>query len=144
MSIIISWLSKIALSKIISYIKNNKKEFIMFGIVMIFIIIIFFLLIKIKHHKSNIKTLENKIDTLIISNELLNDNVLKLSNDMIINKSFEKIIYKVIYKTNDIYYTNREDIELKEEKRDAFYFNKIFNIGEDNTKGGQMPWQLYI
>lgn len=139
MSIIISWLSKIALSKIISYIKNNKKEFIMFGIVMIFIIIIFFLLIKIKHHKSNIKTLENKIDTLIISNELLNDNVLKLSNDMIINKSFEKIIYKVIYKTNDIYYTNREDIELKEEKRDAFYFNKIFNIGEDNTKGGQMP-----
>ena len=139
MSIIISWLSKIALSKIISYIKNNKKEFIMFGIIMIFIIIIFFLLIKIKHHKSNIKTLENKIDTLIISNELLNDNVLKLSNDMIINKSFEKIIYKVIYKTNDIYYTNREDIELKEEKRDAFYFNKIFNIGEDNTKGGQMP-----
>ena len=138
MSIIISWLSKIALSKIISYIKNNKKEFVMFGIVMIFIIIIFFLLIKIKHHKSNIKTLENKIDTLIISNELLNDNVLKLSNDMIINKSFEKIIYKVIYKTNDIYYTNREDIELKEEKRDAFYFNKIFNIGEDNAKGGQM------
>ena len=130
MSIIISLLSKIAIKKIWNYIKDNKKEFIMIAIILIFVSIIFFLLIRIRIHKSNIVTLENQIDTLIISNELLNDNITKYSNDIIINKSFEKVVYKIIYKTNDIYYTNADDIELKEDKREAFYFNKIFS-GDD-------------
>jgi hypothetical protein len=131
MSIIISLLSKIAIKKIWNYIKDNKKEFIMIAIILIFVSIIFFLLIRIRIHKSNIVTLENQIDTLIISNELLNDNITKYSNDIIINKSFEKVVYKIIYKTNDIYYTNADDIELKEDKREAFYFNKIFSAGDD-------------
>ena len=113
------------------YIKNNKKEFILIAIILIFVFIIFYLLIRIGIHKSNIETLGTKIDTLIVSNELLNDNITKYSNDLIINKSFEKVVYKIIYKTNDIYYTNADDIELKEEKREAFYFNKIFSAGDD-------------
>ncbi len=76
MSIIAGWLSKIALSKIISYIKNNKKEFIMFGIVMIFIFIIFYLLIRIKMHKNAIDKLEDEIEILEMTNALYQNQII--------------------------------------------------------------------
>lgn len=121
MSIIISWLSKIALSKVIKYFKGNKIDFLLFIIVSVCFIVIIVMYFKIQKSNVIIDNLEAEITNLSISNNLLNDDILKLSNDMIINKSFSNTIIKIIYKTNDIYYTNADDIELKLEKRDDFY-----------------------
>lgn len=121
MSIIVGWLSKIALSKVIKYLKENKSEFLLFIIVAICFIIIVVMYFKIQRGEAVIDSLEEEITNLSISNNLLNDDILKLSNDMIINKSFSNTIIKIIYKTNDIYYTNADDIELKLNKRNDFY-----------------------
>lgn len=121
MSIIVGWLSKIALSKVIKYLKENKSEFLLFIIVAICFIVIIVMYFKIQRSEAVIDNLEEEITNLSINNNLLNDDILKLSNDMIINKSFSNTIIKIIYKTNDIYYTNADDIELKLDKRDDFY-----------------------
>lgn len=96
-------------------------------LIFICLITILALFIENKKKDKNIIQLSEEITNLHISNSLLNDNVLKLSNDMIINKSFTNIIFKIVHHTNDIYYTNEDDIELKIEKRNNFYFNEIMN-----------------
>lgn len=103
---------------------TNKWTYICL-LIFICLITILALYIENKKKDKNIIQLSEEITNLSISNNLLNDNVLKLSNDMIINKSFTNIIFKIVHHTNDIYYTNEDDIELKIEKRNDFYFNEI-------------------
>lgn len=105
---------------------TNKWTYICL-LIFICLITILALFIENKKKDKNIIQLSEEITNLHISNSLLNDNVLKLSNDMIINKSFTNIIFKIVHHTNDIYYTNEDDIELKIEKRNDFYFNEIMN-----------------
>lgn len=105
---------------------TNKWTYICL-LIFICLITILALYIENKKKDKNIIQLSEEITNLSISNNLLNDNVLKLSNDMIINKSFTNIIFKIVHHTNDIYYTNEDDIELKIEKRNDFYFNEIMN-----------------
>lgn len=105
---------------------TNKWTYICL-LIFICLITILALFIENKKKDKNIIQLSEEITNLHISNSLLNDNVLKLSNDMIINKSFTNIIFKIVHHTNDIYYTNEDDIELKIEKRNNFYFNEIMN-----------------
>lgn len=105
---------------------TNKWTYICL-LIFICLITILALYIENKKKDKNIIQLSEEITNLSISNNLLNDNVLKLSNDMIINKSFTNIIFKIVHHTNDIYYTNEDDIELKIEKRNDFYFNEIMS-----------------
>lgn len=121
MSIIISWLSKIALSKVIKYFKENKIEFLLSIIISICFIVILVMYFRLQKSEAIIDNLESEITNLSISNNLLNDDILKLSNDMIINKSFSNSLIKIIYRTNDIYYTNADDITSKFDMRNNFY-----------------------
>lgn len=105
---------------------TNKWTYFILTIV-ISLLVITYLIVDIKKKDKTIVRLSNDITNLSISNTLLNDDILKLSNDMKINKSFSNTVIKIIYRTNDIYYTNADDIELKLDKRNDFY--NIFHSG---------------
>lgn len=100
------------LKKLFSIITNKWIYFILLMIVCF--LTISYLIVENKKK-------DKDIINLSISNTLLNDDILKISNDMRINKSFSNTVIKVVYRTNDIYYTNADDIELKLDKRDDFY-----------------------
>lgn len=68
MSIIAGWLSKIALSKVIKYLKENKAEFILFIIVSICFTIILFMFIRLKSNDRYIDKLNIKIEALTTTN----------------------------------------------------------------------------
>lgn len=68
MSIIAGWLSKIALSKVIKYLKENKAEFILFIIVSICFTIILFMFIRLKSNDRYIDELNIKIEALTTTN----------------------------------------------------------------------------
>lgn len=68
MSIIAGWLSKIAISKILSYIKNNKREFILFAIVMFCFGIILFMTMRLIHRKKQVEKLNIQIERLEATN----------------------------------------------------------------------------
>lgn len=68
MSIIVGWLSKIALSKVIKYFKENKIEFLLFIIVSICFIVIVLMYFRIKSSDRQIDKLEIKIETLTATN----------------------------------------------------------------------------
>lgn len=114
------------LKKLFSIITNKWTYFILLMIVC-FLTISYLIVENKKKDKdiinlsNDITNLSNEITNLSISNTLLNDDILKISNDMRINKSFSNTVIKVVYRTNDIYYTNADDIELKLDKRDDFY-----------------------
>ena len=101
-------------------ILGNKWTYIALFILAIFIVVLIFIN-TIQNYENTIDNLEEHIDNLTISNTLLNDDILKLSNDMKINKSFSNTVIKIIHRTNDIYYTNKDDIDLKLDKRNDFY-----------------------
>lgn len=107
------------LKKLFSIITNKWIYFILLMIVCF--LTISYLIVENKKKDKDIINLSNDITNLSISNTLLNDDILKISNDMRINKSFSNTVIKVVYRTNDIYYTNADDIELKLDKRDDFY-----------------------
>lgn len=68
MSIIAGWLSKIALSKVIKYLKENKAEFILFIIISICFTIIIFMFIRLKSNDRHIDELNIKIEALTTTN----------------------------------------------------------------------------
>lgn len=68
MSIIVGWLSKIALSKVIKYLKENKAEFILFIIISICFTIIIFMFIRLKSNDRHIDELNIKIEALTTTN----------------------------------------------------------------------------
>lgn len=105
---------------------TNKWTYICL-LIFVCLITILALFIENKKKDKNIIELSKEITNLSISNHLLNDNVLKLSNDIIINKSFTNIIYKIAKNTNELFFTNADDIALKLEKRQNFYFNTIMS-----------------
>ena len=132
MSIIFSLLSKFALSKVKDYIKNNKKEFILFVVVLVCFCIISFMSLRLLYRKNQVSKLEDDIDNLEIkveqleiTNQLNIDNLTQLSNEIIAKKSFSDTKIKIIYITNDIYYTNTVYMSIMSNKRDDFYFNQI-------------------
>lgn len=132
MSIIFSLLSKFALSKVKDYIKNNKKEFILFVVVLVCFCIISFMSLRLLYRKNQVSKLEDDIDNLEIkveqleiTNQLNIDNLTQLSNEIIAKKSFSDTKIKIIYITNDIYYTNTIYMSIMSNKRDDFYFNQI-------------------
>lgn len=132
MSIIFSLLSKFALSKVKDYIKNNKKEFILFVVVFVCFCIISFMSLRLLYRKNQVSKLEDDIDNLEIkveqleiTNQLNIDNLTQLSNEIIAKKSFSDTKIKIIYITNDIYYTNTIYMSIMSNKRDDFYFNQI-------------------
>lgn len=132
MSIIVSLLSKFALSKVKDYFKNNKKEFILFIIVLVCFCIISFMSLRLLYRKNQVSKLEDDIDNLEIkverleiTNQLNIDNLAQLSNEIIAKKSFSDTKIKIIYITNDIYYTNTIYMSIMSNKRDDFYFNQI-------------------
>lgn len=107
------------LKKLFSIITNKWTYFILLMIVCF--LTISYLIVENKKKDKDIINLSNDITNLSISNTLLNDDILKISNDMRINKSFSNTVIKAVYRTNDIYYTNTDDIELKLDKRNDFY-----------------------
>lgn len=113
------------IKKAFSVLTNKWTYFIL--TIVISLLVITYLIVDIKKKDKTIVRLSNDITNLSISNTLLNDDILKLSNDMKINKSFSNTVIKIIYRTNDIYYTNADDIELKLDKRNDFY--NIFQSG---------------
>ena len=134
MSVIISLLSKFALSKAISYIKNNKKEFLLFAIIFICFCVIIYMSMRLLYRKNqvsrletNIDELENQVEQLEITNRVYMTDITKLSNEAIARKPLANTSIKIIYRTNDIYYTNEEIIQAQLDKREAFYFNEIMS-----------------
>ena len=105
--------------KLFSVLTNKWTYFIL--TIVLCLIIITYLIVDIKKKDKTIVKLNSDITNLSISNTLLNDDILKLSNDIKINKSFSNTVIKVIYRTNDIFYTNADDIDLKLDKRNNFY-----------------------
>lgn len=136
MSIIISFLSKFAFNKIATYFKKNKSEFILFFIIIACFIVIVFMYLKLLYKNNqvskledNIDKLEIKVENLQITNQLYLTDIDKLSNEIIARKPLVNTSIKIIYRTNDIYYTNEEIIQTKLDKRDDFYFNEIMSNG---------------
>jgi len=134
MSIIVSLLSKFALSKVKDYIKNNKLEFILFAIVIFCFLVIIGMSLRLLHRRNqvskledNIDKLEIKVERLEITNRLYMTDITKLSNDIVSQKKLNNTAIKIVYRTNDIYYTNKEIIQTKLDKRDDFYFNEIMS-----------------
>lgn len=134
MSIIVSLLSKFALSKVKDYIKNNKLEFILFAIVIFCFLVIIGMSLRLLYRRSqvskledNIDKLEIKVERLEITNRLYMTDITKLSNDIVSQKKLNNTAIKIVYRTNDIYYTNKEIIQTKLDKRDDFYFNEIMS-----------------
>ena len=115
------------LKKLFSIITNKWTYFVLLMIVCA--LIISYLIAENRKKDKDIINLSTEITTLSISNTLLNDDILKISNDMRINKSFSNTVIKVVYRTNDIYYTNADDIDLKLDKRNDFY--NLFIPSED-------------
>lgn len=111
--------------KLFSILTNKWTYFIL--TIVISLLVITYLIVDIKKKDKTIIKLNSDITNLNISNTLLNDDILKLSNDIKINKSFSNTVIKVIYRTNDIYYTNADDIDLKLDKRNDFY--NLFQSG---------------
>ena len=105
--------------KLFSVLTNKWTYFVL--TIVLCLIIITYLIVDIKKKDKTIVKLNSDITNLSISNTLLNDDILKLSNDIKINKSFSNTVIKVIYRTNDIFYTNADDIDLKLDKRNNFY-----------------------
>ena len=105
--------------KLFAVLTNKWTYFIL--TIIISLLVITHLIIDIKKKDKYIINLSTEITNLTISNTLLNDDILKLSNDIKINKSFSNTVIKIIYRTNDIYYTNEDDIDLKLDKRNDFY-----------------------
>lgn len=134
MSIIVGLLSKFALSKVKDYIKNNKLEFILFAIVLFCFIVIIGMAISLLHRRmevskleDNIDKLEIKVERLEITNQLYMTDITRLSNDIASQKRLNNTAINVVYRTNDIYYTNKEIIQTKLDKRDDFYFNEVMS-----------------
>ncbi len=105
--------------KLFSVLTNKWTYFIL--LIIVCFLTISYLIIENKIKDKTIVKLNSDITNLTISNSLLNDDILKLSNDIKINKSFSNTVMKIIYRTNDIYYTNEDDIDLKLDKRNDFY-----------------------
>lgn len=127
MSIIFSLLSKFALSKVKDYIKNNKKEFILFVVVLVCFCIISFMSLRLLYRKNQVSKLEDDIDNLEIkvehletTNEYLSFEILNFSNKAFVKNSFTNTTTKIIMITND-FYLIEEDIILRENYKYDFY-----------------------
>ena len=107
------------LKKVFSIITNKWTYFVLLMIVCA--LIISYLIVENRKKDKDIINLSNEITNLSISNTLLNDDILKLSENLRINKSFSNTVIKIFYRTNDTYYTNADDIDLKLDKRNDFY-----------------------
>ena len=104
MSIIVSLLSKFALSKVKDYIKNNKLEFILFAIVIFCFLVIIGMSLRLLHRRNqvskledNIDKLEIKVERLEITNRLYMTDITKLSNDIVSQKKLNNTAIKIVY-----------------------------------------------
>ncbi len=101
MSIIAGWLSKIAISKILSYIKNNKREFILFAIVMFCFGIILFMTMRLIHRKKQVEKLNIQIERLEATNMFyqreIKDRDKEIKELNIYTNSLDKINKVIIY-----------------------------------------------
>lgn len=120
MSIIISWLSKIALSKVFTYLKNNKREFLLFLVVCICFGVIIWMTMRLLWRKNQVEKLEVKVEQLETTNEYLNTEILNFSNKAFVKDSFTNTTTKIIMITND-FYLIEEDIILRENFKYDFY-----------------------
>ena len=114
---------------ILKFLKKNWKEFALFIIVFSLVMIIIYMSLKINSNEKEIDKLEVKVEQLEITNQLYLTDIDKLSNEIIAQKPLANTSIKIIYRTNDIYYTNKEIIRTKLDKRDGFYFNEIMSNG---------------
>ena len=120
MSIMVSWLSKIALSKIFTYLKNNKREFLLFIVVCICFGVIIWMTMRLLWRKNQVEKLEVKVEQLETTNEYLNTEILNFSNKAFVKDSFTNTTTKIIMITND-FYLIEEDIILRENFKYDFY-----------------------
>ena len=120
MSIIVGWLSKIALSKIFTYLKNNKREFLLFLVVCICFGVIIWMTMRLLWRKNQVEKLEVKVEQLETTNEYLNTEILNFSNKAFVKDSFTNTTTKIIMITND-FYLIEEDIILRENFKYDFY-----------------------
>lgn len=120
MSIIVGWLSKIALSKIFTYLKNNKREFLLFIVVCICFGVIIWMTMRLLWRKNQVEKLEVKVEQLETTNEYLNTEILNFSNKAFVKDSFTNTTTKIIMITND-FYLIEEDIILRENFKYDFY-----------------------
>ena len=120
MSIMVTWLSKIALSKIFTYLKNNKREFLLFIVVCICFGVIIWMTMRLLWRKNQVEKLEVKVEQLETTNEYLNTEILNFSNKAFVKDSFTNTTTKIIMITND-FYLIEEDIILRENFKYDFY-----------------------
>ena len=120
MSIMVSWLSKIALSKVFTYLKNNKREFLLFLVVCICFGVIIWMTMRLLWRKNQVEKLEVKVEQLETTNEYLNTEILNFSNKAFVKDSFTNTTTKIIMITND-FYLIEEDIILRENFKYDFY-----------------------
>ena len=120
MSIIVGWLSKIALSKVFTYLKNNKREFLLFLVVCICFGVIIWMTMRLLWRKNQVEKLEVKVEQLETTNEYLNTEILNFSNKAFVKDSFTNTTTKIIMITND-FYLIEEDIILRENFKYDFY-----------------------
>ena len=120
MSIIVGWLSKIALSKVFTYLKNNKREFLLFIVVCICFGVIIWMTMRLLWRKNQVEKLEVKVEQLETTNEYLNTEILNFSNKAFVKDSFTNTTTKIIMITND-FYLIEEDIILRENFKYDFY-----------------------
>ena len=101
MSIIISWLSKIALSKVFTYLKNNKREFLLFLIVCICFGIIIFMSMRLLWRKNQVEKLNIQIERLEATNYFYQKEIVDREKEIkelhIYTNSLNKINKTIIY-----------------------------------------------
>lgn len=102
MSIIAGWLSKIAISKIIHYLKNNKREFLLLLVISICFGIILIMSMRLVWRKRQIESLTIQVDRLEATNYFYQKEIIDRDKEIkelnIYTNSMNKINRVVIYK----------------------------------------------
>lgn len=102
MSIIAGWLSKIALSKAINYLKNNKKEFLLLLVISICFGIILLMSMRLLWRRSQVEELTIQVERLEATNYFYQKEIIDRDKEIkelnIYTNSMNKINRVVIYK----------------------------------------------
>lgn len=108
------------IAKVVGYIWKNKKDFFFLGLILCFVVIISVMAIRLQLKRNEIIKLEDKIEYLEYTNEILISEVLTVSNKLFIQQSFTNTTTKIIMITND-FYLEEEDLILRENFKYDFY-----------------------